>query len=516
MRAKFKIVSSVLTAVLMFGFALTARAQVSHQVSSTPVGVVKTGLAEVLGEVMLTKTSIPANSPQTTIGGTINVLYQGVPIANLFSGSIPIAGGVINDPTSGITIEFSGDWAAAAGITAQVTNTPAGGLVTISIPAGIVIVTDGSAITINGVRGSVVLAPSDDVQAVLSATPSNAHSYVNVSTVTVARRAQGLVVDPTLSTTSICLDPNDPTVSILEGFPGAFVQHVTAGGGVPNNARPVYGATNNTNVRITLTGLPTGVGVDWPDTVNSVTGSSTARLLIIDESDSEATYQFWTTDQANSDTLTEQFIIMPTLTVDRATAVPGTATLQATLEPAESDTNAIPRFREELLPNPGEDFIRIIKCTTNLLFPFLANTQGYDSGIAIANTTVDPYGTIAQSGAITLYGYPQFASGSTAPTPITTVLTTNLEAGNTYAASLSGITGLAGFQGYAIVICEFQYGHGYAFISGNSVNGVPSIAEGYLAEVIPDPTLYPDSNGNPQRFARPPLDGDQSGESLSN
>ena len=60
MRAKSKLVSLVLSAMLVFGFALTASAQVSHLVSSTPTDVIQTGLAEVLGEVRMTKSSIPA------------------------------------------------------------------------------------------------------------------------------------------------------------------------------------------------------------------------------------------------------------------------------------------------------------------------------------------------------------------------------------------------------------------------------------------------------------------------
>ena len=39
------------------------------------------------------------------------------------------------------------------------------------------------------------------------------------------------------------------------------------------------------------------------------------------------------------------------------------------------------------------------------------------------------------------------------------------------------------FQGYIIVVCEFQYGHGYAFIT-NGFGSIPSLAQGYLALII--------------------------------
>jgi hypothetical protein len=39
------------------------------------------------------------------------------------------------------------------------------------------------------------------------------------------------------------------------------------------------------------------------------------------------------------------------------------------------------------------------------------------------------------------------------------------------------------FQGYLIVTCDFQYAHGYAFISDM---GVKEFAQGYQALIIPD------------------------------
>ncbi|MEN6534155.1 MAG: hypothetical protein ABFD89_10870, partial [Bryobacteraceae bacterium] len=40
-----------------------------------------------------------------------------------------------------------------------------------------------------------------------------------------------------------------------------------------------------------------------------------------------------------------------------------------------------------------------------------------------------------------------------------------------------------GFHGYIIAICNFQYAHGFAFVSDM---GSAKLAEGYLALVIPD------------------------------
>jgi hypothetical protein len=49
---------------------------------------------------------------------------------------------------------------------------------------------------------------------------------------------------------------------------------------------------------------------------------------------------------------------------------------------------------------------------------------------------------------------------------------------------LQNIAGAPEFQGYVIAVCEFQYGHGFAFIT-DGFGGIPALAQGYLALVIP-------------------------------
>jgi hypothetical protein len=76
----------------------------------------------------------------------------------------------------------------------------------------------------------------------------------------------------------------------------------------------------------------------------------------------------------------------------------------------------IPRFA------PGQtplNTYEIVKCSCNILFPFVSNQQGFDTGVAIANTTVDPFGTTPQAGLVTLNYY----SGGTPPPAQTTTST---------------------------------------------------------------------------------------------
>jgi len=119
-------------------------------------------------------------------------------------------------------------------------------------------------------------------------------------------------------------------------------------------------------------------------------------------------------------------------------------------------------------------------CTTSLLFPFVTNQLGFDTGLAISNTSSDPFGTLgatAQAGTCSLNFY-----GSGAPTPAS-VTTPNVPTGTTYTQVLSGVA--AGFQGYVIAQCGFQYAHGFAFIT-NGVGTNGGLSQGYLAGVIPD------------------------------
>lgn len=58
--------------------------------------------------------------------------------------------------------------------------------------------------------------------------------------------------------------------------------------------------------------------------------------------------------------------------------------------------------------------------TTNLLFPFVTNQAGFDSGVAISNTSADPFGTAGSSGTCRLHYYGNTTGGGAAPASQTT------------------------------------------------------------------------------------------------
>jgi hypothetical protein len=189
----------------------------------------------------------------------------------------------------------------------------------------------------------------------------------------------------------------------------------------------------------------------------------------------------------------------PNVTATYATGfAPFYSTSAATLA---SSSLPVPRF---VFTGAATNLFGIVKCSCNLLFPYVTQAPGYDTGIAIANTTADPYGTTNQFGSIQFWYYGTLTNGGAAPgtqctntaSPGTCPGTTPVGAGQVLTYTLyngSAQWGLdnrgAGFTGYLIAQAQFQYCHAFAFIGGlgggpavnSSTNG---LSEGYLALVL--------------------------------
>ena len=177
----------------------------------------------------------------------------------------------------------------------------------------------------------------------------------------------------------------------------------------------------------------------------------------------------------------------------------------------------VPRF---VFTGAATNLFGVVKCSCNMLFPYVTQAPGYDTGIAIANTTADPYGTTPQQGSIEFWYYGTLTNGGAAPgtqctntaSPGTCPGTTVVAGGQVLTYTLyngSAQWGLdnrgAGFTGYLIAQAQFQYCHAFAFIGGlgggpaanSSTNG---LSEGYLALILdgaiaPRTGLYNESLG---------------------
>jgi len=147
----------------------------------------------------------------------------------------------------------------------------------------------------------------------------------------------------------------------------------------------------------------------------------------------------------------------------------------ATTGSAASATLTIPRFSDAL--SQTKTIATVSLCTTALLFPYVTNINGFDTGMVLANTTTDVFGTAAQQGTCTINFY-------SAPTATATFTTPNIVSGSIYANLASQMD--AGFNGYAIAVCNFQLAHGFAFISDV---GARNLAMGYLALIFANGSL---------------------------
>jgi hypothetical protein len=177
----------------------------------------------------------------------------------------------------------------------------------------------------------------------------------------------------------------------------------------------------------------------------------------------------------------------------------GTITEQVSYYPTGTATSPSPVVPQFAAPTGTPTNASAINgCQTSLLFPFVTNQLGFDTGIAISNTSQDALSTVKtaanypssvapQSGTCTLSFF-----GNTAPSPATGVaMSAATAAGATSVFTISQVA--PGFQGYMIASCPFLYAHGFAFITYDltQANGV---AEGYLAPVLA-PGRLPGANG---------------------
>ena len=274
---------------------------------------------------------------------------------------------------------------------------------------------------------------------------------------------------------------------------------------------PVTALVNGTRLTLNFTNVPAGVTLYVPNAaiMSQASAGSTIRLApwaigtapataiggatsgsaliagltvatnsLVAVSGNTATFEVITADANSLDTFNVPVYIVTSANGTTASA----AGIGVSVSFAPTGATTVPNFIVGGSTNvvTGSSFNT---CTTSLLFPFVTNQLGFDTGIAIANTSTDPFastlkgGAVAQAGTCALNFY-----GSGAPTPANAT-TPNVPTGTVYTQVLSGVA--AGFQGYVIAQCNFQYAHGFAFITNAGASN-NAVAQGYLAGVILD------------------------------
>ena len=117
---------------------------------------------------------------------------------------------------------------------------------------------------------------------------------------------------------------------------------------------------------------------------------------------------------------------------------------------------------------------------TALLFPFISNQSGFDTGITISNTTADPFGEKSSAGQCTFSYFSQNGNNPDSQT------STEIAPGHSAVLLLSaggshGIQARPGFQGYMIVDCTFSNARGFGFFSDL---GARNLAANVPVEII--------------------------------
>jgi hypothetical protein len=254
---------------------------------------------------------------------------------------------------------------------------------------------------------------------------------------------------------------------------------------IPSGVTVYVGTTNSATIPSVVL-IPSATYLYGAGTLVGLTATTTSpsSLVALPVSNGTATAVWEVT--ATTTTALENVDIPVALlyTANPGTNTPavGTATVNLRYAPVAADiggtitsassSQPIPRFSDT---STAKTFFGINLCSTSLLFPYVTEIAGFDTGLAIANTSTDPFGTTPQAGTCTLYWY-----GTAAPA---NTVTATVASGTVWA----GLTSILapGFNGYMIATCNFQYAHGFAFVSDL---GARNLAMGYLALILNGPS----------------------------
>jgi len=254
--------------------------------------------------------------------------------------------------------------------------------------------------------------------------------------------------------------------------------------------QPAGNSINSFAVLVNGETTPDGNGSVPALTATSSTNANATAIAQVPVVNGTAT-AVWEVINTNPAALeTFNFGVFTTYTANQNQGVPATGTVNvnqsyaptppaftAAAGSAASGVLTIPRFADT---STARALLTINLCQTLLLYPFVTNQQGFDTGISIANTSTDPIGTSPQAGTCKLNWYD--GTNKFPATGINGTDTTKETAVATGTVAVNLASNLApGFQGYMFAQCNFQYAHGIAFISDL---GARNLAMGYLALVV--------------------------------
>jgi len=292
-------------------------------------------------------------------------------------------------------------------------------------------------------------------------------------------------------------------VTIGENFAGSLKTQATiTGTGTPDGASSIA-ATQGTRVALTFNNLNANVNYYVPSSVTNLTtglklvaysaatGSTAATAVTAGSGSGALASQILLTVTNGSATIyygvntsdggTASSVVVPlteTIASSSAVTTPLTATVTASaylVGVATGYPQYVPVSSPAVFSEPTAQITTsnslLTSCSTTLLFPYLTNQAGFDTGIAIANASTGLGGpTSAGSCTVTFYG-------ANAPTA---AYNTGIIATGTIGTIVVS-TVAPNFSGYAVASCNFIQAHADAFIGQFGAGG--SLSGNYLAVV---------------------------------
>lgn len=357
-------------------------------------------------------------------------------------------------------------------------------------------------------------------------------------------------LNPGISSLAVGLAPGNSTIAGVSGNPpagtatiftnrniarsiGAFI--LTEGCAscwrtATQNGNAGVAVDNSTQIRLTFNNVPAGVTLTLSTSTGSASSNSSLAASIgntsITNSANTAIINFTGTSLTNVETLEVDYSTSLTTTASVTTA--GTITVTATMFPigtgfdTTSTGNGPGGITLTNLPTEASGYptftdvevgpltvVNIVPANTTLLMPYAITLAPFDTGLAVANTTADPFGPGAggatpASGTIQLNFFPTNATGAGTSFSLTTSSTVRpgvglssdgtLAAGATWTVLLSQLLTAAGqtgsFTGYIFIQANFLDAHGTATISDFKTY---SLTANVL--VLPPPATQPRGSG---------------------
>ena len=474
-----------------------------------------------------------ATSTQVT---TVSIILT---FPNSITSSMQGANG--NFPNLNDSIRISGQTGIFANITSITTINYLAGTITLTLPGGNVnggqTIGQTGFLVIQGVRIDLGGAVTGTSRALLSAvlaaptgsTLANGNGYVApasmpslintiqpgaaTAAINSTGTSQGLTTIFTTQTAGLFADAV-ASVLFTEPFASAWRTSTQASTGGPITGN------NGTQLTISLAGLPAGLSASFVQQTGTQATVTPATFSLSSATTSQVV-SFNGTDMASLDKLGFDVTISGTPTGGSFPAGTTNLVVTAALSPIVSGTSVLGGLTTTNLPNATGGYPRydatgntvsvtigsIIPLQTTLLVPYAIRQAPYESAIAIANTSLDPFptGSATQTaGTVQFWLFPNSATGIGTMVTVTTNATNattagmfqsrglnasgQVPAGGTFTFTMSMLMSAAGmsgdFVGYIFAQAGFPNAHGigYVFTNGN-------LSSATDIEVVPTPSV---------------------------